>query len=186
MKKFIKAILVIILIVAFISTIGIISQLVYVPWLSYQVDNGIFANPWLLTFFEVTIIFLGALLFILLLATLAISAQRKRLVVKNESGQVEVPKKTLEKLVEDAYSPVISTDKTKTKVKIKGQDRVAVSVMMDVRNKERYESMRQDIQQRIETALKTALEAVPVSVEVRMRERELNESSSVGKKARVI
>jgi hypothetical protein len=93
MKKFIKAILVIILIVAFISTIGIISQLVYVPWLSYQVDNGIFANPWLLTFFEVTIIFLGALLFILLLATLAISAQRKRLVVKNESGQVEVPKK---------------------------------------------------------------------------------------------
>lgn len=186
MKKFIKAILLIILIVAFISTIGIISQLVYVPWLSQQVDNGIFAYPWLLTFFKITLIFLGALLFILLLATLAVSTQRKRLVVKNEGGQIEVPRKTIEKLVEDAYSPVISTDKTKAKVKIKGQDKVAVSVKMDVRNKERYESMRQDIQQRIESALKAALETVPVSVDVRMHERDLNEPSSVGKKARVI
>jgi len=186
MKKLVKAILLIILFVAFISTIGIASQLIYVPWLSEQVDNGLSMYPWLLSFFEFTIMFIGVVLFILLLATLAISTQRKHLIVKNSTGQIDVPKKTLEKLVEDAYSPVVSTDKTKTRVKIKGQDKVAVSVLMDVRNKERYESMRLDIQHRIEQALKGAIESVPVDVNVRLRERDLNETSAVGKKARVI
>lgn len=187
MKRLLKIIFLFIILILFIGTLGSLSQLVDIPWLSYQVDGLLYNYPWLFSFFEWTLLILGGLLLLSLVAVLSVSGRRKRLVIKDGKNRIEVPKSTVEQIVKDAYSTIIHPDKTKMTVRIKGKEKVAIKLKVDVRSKERYQPLGEEIKEAVQGALDTALESIDSRVTVQLREKEPTESTAFGKKqSRVI
>lgn len=70
-----------------------------------------------------------------LLLVLATSGKRKRLVIKDKKNRIEIPKSTIEQIVENSYSSTVHPMRTKTKIKLKGNKRVDVVLKIDVLNK---------------------------------------------------
>ncbi|EOH99590.1 hypothetical protein UAW_00742 [Enterococcus haemoperoxidus ATCC BAA-382] len=187
MKRLLKIIFAFIILLLFVGTLGLLSQLIDIPWLSYEVNELLYNYPWLFTFFEWILLILGGLLFISLIVVLSVSGRRKRLVVKEGKNRIEIPKSTVEQIVQDAYSTIIHPDKTKMTVKIKGKEKVAVKLRVDVRSKERFQPLGEEIKDTIQNALNTALESIDSQVIVHLREKEPTESTTFGKKqSRVI
>lgn len=187
MKRLLKIIFALLILLLFVGTAGLLSQLIDIPWLSYEVDGLLYNYPWLFTFFEWILLILGGLLVLSLIVVLSVSGRRKRLIVKNGKNRIEIPKSTVEQLVEDAYSTIIHPDKTKMIVKIKGKEKVAIKLKVDVRSKERFQPLAEEIKQTIQSALDTALESIDSHVTVQLREKEPTESTVLGKKqSRVI
>ncbi|EOI01815.1 hypothetical protein UAY_01223 [Enterococcus moraviensis ATCC BAA-383] len=187
MKRLLKIIFALVILLLFVGTLGLLSQLIDIPWLSYEVDGLLYSYPWLFTFFEWILLILGGLLVLSLLIVLSVSGRRKRLVVKEGKNQIDIPKSTIEQIVQNAYSTIIHPDKTKMIVKIKGKEKVAVKLRVDVRSKERYQPLGEEIKEKIQRTLNTALESIDSQVTVQLREKEPTESSAFGKKqSRVI
>ena len=187
MKRLLKIIFALVILLLFVGTLGLLSQLIDIPWLSYEVDGLLYSYPWLFTFFEWILLILGGLLLLSLLIVLSVSGRRKRLVVKEGKNQIDIPKSTIEQIVQNAYSTIIHPDKTKMTVKIKGKEKVAVKLRVDVRSKERYQPLGEEIKEKIQRTLNTALESIDSQVTVQLREKEPTESSAFGKKqSRVI
>lgn len=141
MKRLLKIIFALVILLLFVGTLGLLSQLIDIPWLSYEVDGLLYSYPWLFTFFEWILLILGGLLLLSLLIVLSVSGRRKHLVVKEGKNQIDIPKSTIEQIVQNAYSTIIHPDKTKMTVKIKGKEKVAVKLRVDVRSKERYQPL---------------------------------------------
>ncbi|OJG74418.1 hypothetical protein RV12_GL002475 [Enterococcus quebecensis] len=158
-----------------------------IPWVSYEVDSLLYSYSWLFSFFEGILLILGVLLFLSLVVVLSVSGQRKRLVVKEGKNRIEIPKSTVKQLVEEAYSKSIHPDKTKMTVKIKGKEKVAVDLKLDVRSKERYQPMGEEIKVEIQKVLSEALESIDSHVTVRLNEKDQKASATFNKKkSRVI
>ncbi|MGX7264074.1 alkaline shock response membrane anchor protein AmaP [Enterococcus crotali] len=187
MKRLLKIIFALVILLLFVGTLGLLSQLIDIPWLSYEVDGLLYNYPWLFTFFEWTLLILGGFLLLSLIIVLSVSGQRKHLIIKDGKNRIEIPKSTVEQIVEDAYSTIIHPDKTKMKVKIKGKEKVAVKLRVDVRSKERYQPLADEIKVTIQSALTSALESIDSQVTVQLREKEPTESTAFSKKqSRVI
>ncbi|WP_207696265.1 hypothetical protein DOK67_0003025 [Enterococcus sp. DIV0212c] len=187
MKRLLKLIFALIILLLFVGTLGLLSQLIDIPWLSYEVDGWLYNYPWLFEFFKGILLVLGVLLLLSLVVVLSVSGRRRRLVVKEGKNRIEIPKTTVEQVVKEAYSKVVHPDKTKMSVKIKGKQKVAVKLRIDVRSKARFQPMAEEIKEQIQLALATALESVDSHVSVHLREKEATDSSSFSKKqSRVI
>lgn len=187
MKRMLKFIFALILLLMFVGILGVLSQLIDIPWLSYEVEGLLYNYPDLFIFFEWILLISGGFLLLSLIVVLSVSGQRKRLIVKEGKNQIQIPKSTLEQIVQDAYSTIIHPDKTKMKVKIKGKEKVVVNLKVDVRSKERYQPLGEEIKMTIQNALTTALESIDSHVTVQLREKEPTESTAFGKKqSRVI
>lgn len=182
MKRLLKIIVGLAILFLFIGTFAILSQLIAIPWLSYEVEALMYQYPWLFMFFEGTLLILGGLLVLSLLIVLSVSGRRKRLVVKEGKNKIEIPKSTIEQIVQESYSTIVHPDKTKMTVKIKGKEKVAVKVRIDVRSKDRFKPIAEEITQKLQNTLATTLESIDSRVTVHLREKEPTESSAFGKK----
>ncbi|MGX7150549.1 alkaline shock response membrane anchor protein AmaP [Enterococcus ureasiticus] len=182
MKRLLKIIFALIILLLFVGTLGLLSQLIDIPRLSYEVDGLLYSYPWLFTFFEWLLLILGGLLFLSLIVVLSVSGRRKRLIVKAGKNRIEIPKSTVEQIVKEAYSTIIHPDKTKMTIKIKGKEKVAVKLRVDVRSKDRFQPLGEEIKETIQSALNTALESIDSRVTVQLREKEPTESTTFGKK----
>ncbi|MFK4567052.1 alkaline shock response membrane anchor protein AmaP [Enterococcus sp. UD-01] len=177
MKRFAKVILALVILVLFLGTLGLLSQLIEIPGVSMTVDQLLFDYPWLFYFFEGTLLILGSLLVILLVVALSVSGQRNRLIYKDGKNRIEIPKSTIRKIVEDTYAKTIHPDKTKLKIKIKPQS-VYVDLKVGVRSKERFQPIAEDVKEQIQLALADALETVESHVAVHLSEEESMQSSN--------
>lgn len=182
MRRFIKILFGLIALVLFIGTLGLLSQVLQIPWLSSIIGNFIVGHLWLFSFFEWILVILGGLLTLILLFVLSVSARRKRLVVKDGLNRTEVLSSTLNQIVQNAYDSMIHPDKTKVVVKIKGKEKVVVKLKIDVRSKEDFAPMADEIKLRVEEALAKALESIESSVTVSLKEKAPTNSTSFGKK----
>lgn len=178
MKRLLKIIFALILFLLFIGTLGLLSQLIDIPWLSYEVNDLLYDYPWLFMFFEWILLILGGLLFVSLIAVLSVSGQRKRLIVKEGKNRIEIPKSTLKQIVQDAYSTIIHPDNTKMTVKIKGKNKVAVKLKVNVRSEARFQPIGEEIKESIKDALSKALESNDSEVTVQLREKEPTENNT--------
>lgn len=187
MKRLLKIIFALVILLLSAGTFGLLSQLIDIPWLSYEVEALLYDSPWLFSFFEWTLLILGGLLLLSLIVVFSVSGQRKRLIVKEAKNRIEISKSTVEQIVQDAYSTIIHPDKTKMKVKIKGKEKVSVKLRVDVRSKERYQPLAEEMKEAIQNALSIALESIDSHVTVQLREKEPAESTVFSKKqSRVI
>ena len=182
MKRLLKIIFALIILLLFVGTLGLLSQLIDIPWLSYEVDGLLYSYSWLFTFFEWILYILGGLLLLTLIVVLSVSGRRKRLVVKEGQSQIEIPKSTVEQIAKDAYGTIIHPDKTNMTVKIKGKEKVVVKLRIDVRSKDRFQPIAEEIKETIENSLDMALESINSCVKVQLREKEPIESTTFGKK----
>ncbi len=182
MRRLVKTLFGLIALVLFIGTLGLLSQVVQIPWLSSTVGRFIVGHLWLFSFFEWILLILGGLLTLILLLVLSVSARRKRLVVKDGSNRTEILRSTLVQIVQNAYDSMIHPDKTKVTVKIKGKEKVLVKLKIDVRNKEDFAPMADKIKWQVEEALSKALESIESSVIVTVKEKAPTDSASFGKK----
>ncbi|WP_429950842.1 hypothetical protein IGJ55_001314 [Enterococcus sp. AZ170] len=182
MKRLLKIIIGFVILLLFIGTLTILSQLITIPWLSYEVEALIYQYPKLFMVFEGTLLILGGLLVLGLLVVLSVSGSRRRLVIKEGKNQIEIPKSTIEQIVQESYGTIIHPDKTKMMVKIKGKEKVAVKVRIDVRSKERFKPMAEEITQQLQNTLAETLESIDSRVTVYLREKEPTESSAFSKK----
>ncbi|MBO0422382.1 alkaline shock response membrane anchor protein AmaP [Enterococcus plantarum] len=182
MKRLLKIVFALIILLLFFGTLGLLSQLIDIPWLSYQVDWLLYIYPGLFIFFEWMLLILGGLMLLTLIVVFLVSGGRKRLIVKEGKNQIEIPKSTVEQLVKEAYSTIIHPDKTKLTVKIKGKEKVAVKLNVDVRSKERFQALGEEIKETIQSTLNSALESIDSHVTVQLREKESTEPTAFGKK----
>ncbi|EOL45915.1 alkaline shock response membrane anchor protein AmaP [Enterococcus caccae] len=187
MKRLLKLILALIIVLLFSGTLGVLSQLIPIPWLTNEVDWLLYRYPFGFSLLEWILLILGGVLILSLIIVLSVSGRRKHLVVKSGGNRIDIPKSTVEQIVQESYSKIVHPDKTKMTVKIKGKEKVAVKVRVDVRNKERFRPLADEIKEQLQESLSTALESIDCRVAVQLREKELTESSAFGKKqSRVI
>ncbi|AIM25816.1 alkaline shock response membrane anchor protein AmaP [Melissococcus plutonius] len=185
MRKVIKTVISLILFVALCVTIGLLSQLIKIPWLSETVNDWAIRYSFISIIFKGILLFLGAFLFILLLTLIALPRQKSQLVFKRKTGTIEIPKKTIEKIIRESYSSIIGPEKTKLRVKIKGKKSLDVYVYLFVHNKENYTDMVEEIRQKIEQTLLNALETTAIRVNVHLKEKEMQPAMNK-KESRVI
>ncbi|MEI5992811.1 alkaline shock response membrane anchor protein AmaP [Candidatus Enterococcus mansonii] len=182
MKRFLKVIFILILLLLFIGTLGLLSELIEIPWLSQEVQWLLYHYSWMFLFFKGILLVLGGCLVMGLVIVLSVSGKRKRLVIKEEGNRIEIPKSTVEAVVKEAYTTMIHPDKTKMTVKIKGKQKVIVRLQIDVRSQERYQLLAEEIKQEIQKALLRSLETIDSQVIVHLREKQPTESSTFSKK----
>ncbi|ALS37799.1 RNase H-fold protein (predicted Holliday junction resolvase) [Enterococcus rotai] len=187
MKRLLKLIFMLVIALLFIGTLGVLSQLIDIPWLTDQVDSLLYSYPGGRSLFEGILLILGGLLLLSLIIVLSVSGRRKHLVVKSGKDRIDIPKSTVIQIVEDTYSTIIHPDKTKLTVKIKGKQKVAVNVRVDVRSKERSRPLAEEIKEQLQQSLSVALESIDSRVTVQLREKDPIETGAFSKKqSRVI
>lgn len=186
MKRLLKFIFVLLILLLLIGTIGVLSQLIEIPWLSDQTTWLLYDYPWMFSLLEGTLLILGGLLFLSLIVVLSVSGRRKHLVVRSGKNHIDIPKSTVEQIVQEAYATIVHPDKTKLTVKIKGKEKVAVDVRIDVRNKERAQPMADEVKTQLQNSLKAALESIDTQVNVHLREQAPGTSTFGSNQSRVV
>lgn len=182
MRRLVKLISLLVLLLLFASTLGVLGGLVEIPWVSQTVTWLIDTNVWVLPFFKGLLLFWGVLLLIAFLLVLATSGKRKRLVVKDQKNRIEIPKSTIEQIVEKSYSTTVHPMRTKTKIKLKGNKRVDVVLTIDVLNKNAAQKMAEDIRETVHADLYDALEPVQNNVSIRLIQKDPSKLSAFNKR----
>lgn len=182
MRRLVKLIFLLVLLLLFASTLGVLGGIVEIPWISQTVTWLINNNSWFIPFLQGVLIFWGVIVVVGLLLVLATSGKRKRLVIKDKKNRIEIPKSTIEQIVENSYSSTVHPMRTKTKIKLKGNKRVDVVLKIDVLNKNAAQKMADAIKETVHADLYDALEPIQNNVSIRLIQKDPSKLSALSKK----
>lgn len=186
MKKIAKFGLIVLILLVFIGSIGILSQFFDIPLLSSKVDYWIKCFPWLVQFLKGVLISLIIIFLLLFLFFLAIPGKRTTIDFKEKNRQIKIPRKTIESIVETVTDETIHRDKRKLNIQIKRKNRVVVHLKLFVRNKIKDQLIADNLKKEIETALAEALQTTNHLVNIKLIENDYKSKFFGRNKSRVV
>lgn len=151
--RVIKGLISLLIVACLLGITGLYSQMVDLGVVTTFFNELLFQYDWLFYFYQISLFVLLAALLLAFLLILFKPITKKQILIKKDSGQVNLPLNTLESIAKSSLHGIVNVDDTQVKVRLTKKQTANVEVTIADEKQQQFLSRGKQIQELIPQAL---------------------------------